>query len=120
MICHACNADFEDYKSLAQHIVSLKDVKHRKGRRWALKFLSKQKILDQKRDFKPRTAMPENIKNHFDEIKRELSGETERVSTLCPNCRTKSTAVLEAEYVNSGVAWVKDDRVVMYCQTCRG
>lgn len=118
--CHSCGAIFENYKELAQHIISLKDTNHKKGRRWALKFITKQKILDQKRDLKPRSPMPENIKNHFDEIKRIVSGETTRVPTLCPNCKLKSQAEVEREYVDDGQMWVRDNRVMILCNSCRG
>lgn len=119
IICHSCAAIFENYKELAQHIISLKDTNHKKGKRWAHKFLMKQKLLDQKRDLKPRTPMPESVKSHFDEIKRETSGEMVRVPTVCPNCKSINQALVEKEFVDDGQMWTKDNRVVILCGACR-
>lgn len=118
--CIACGQVFDGFKELAQHIISLKDIRHKKGKRWAHKFLMKQKFLDQKRDLKPRTPMPENIKSHLDEIKRETSGEVEMVNTLCPHCKAQGRAYLPLEYAQDLEAWKQDSRYVVMCERCKG
>ena len=120
--CRACPAIFESYKELAQHIISLKDLRHKKGRRWALKFITKQKILDQKRDLKPRTAMPENIKSHFDEIKRITSGEMLRGQARCPQCKGTHITEVDREYLEDDGDFIwrnSKNELMILCAGCR-
>ena len=117
--CHACGVDFDDFKSLAQHIISKKDTNHKKGKRWAHRFLMKQKFLDQRKDNKPIIPLTEKQIETRQSLTRELSGEVEQVSTLCPQCKRPGSAALPVEYVQ-GDAWQINGKYVLLCNPCRG
>ncbi len=118
-ICLACGENFEyDWTALALHI-SKEKKGHRKGKKWAANYLLKTRKLNQKRDLTARTPLTEEEKESKREMKRELSGEEERVKTYCPQCKTGSSAVLPIEHTQSPDAWKVKDRLVLMCNTCR-
>jgi hypothetical protein len=54
------------------------------------------------------------------EIKRELSGETRLVETVCPKCRRASSQAIPIEYVNSERAWrTQNGTLIILCVNCR-
>lgn len=120
--CRVCGEAFGEWTDLAKHIVKLKDVKHKKGRRWALKFLSNAKYLNQKKDAPVRTKLTEQDKDNKTSTIRELSGENEIVNTVCPGlrCHLKGRAALPVEHAGNPDAWKIGDRFVIYCNACRG
>lgn len=120
-ICLACGADFEyDWTKLAQHIIEHKDKAHRKSRVFAHKILFRVKYLNSKRDLKPRIPLTAEQKEVKRDLIRELSGETERVRTYCPQCKQGGVAILEVEHSQNLESWRVKDRVVVLCNGCRG
>lgn len=118
MSCRACGkADFDDgdWNALAKHIVKSKDNAHKPSRKWANKFLSKAKLLDQKKDRPQRTKLTEQQKENKKEMVREISGETELAITQCPDCKRVGRMQLPVEYTRSGDAWMVGNKVVRYC-----
>jgi len=100
--CHACGQSFPGFRELAVHIAGSKKG-HRKGKRWAAKFL----LLNGKRD-KPEynnTPLTEEQKENRQSTKRVLSGDQRNALCICPKCRQGHRQVLPAEYVESPTAW---------------
>lgn len=99
--CHSCNKSFESYHDLALHISTSKKG-HRRGKKWAAKFL----LLNGKRDRPTNKGSQGEVSQEArDSTKRELSGETENVLTICPKCKQGHREVLPVEYSQSPTAW---------------
>jgi len=115
--CHACGLPFDSPADLARHILTEPRSTHKKGRKWAALVLAKVK---DKREFKPRQALPENIKDIVKTCVRELSGETKTGKVKCPQCRELFMAELEVEYIADGEAW-RDSQsyLLVNCPNCR-
>ena len=119
VVCHSCGDFFEDYTELAQHISSAK-TKHRKGKKWAAKYLLRVNFLNQKRDLKPRTPLTEQQKENRVSTFVELSGQNEIVSTFCSHCKSRTRQALPIEYTRSNTAWRnKQGTLVVSCPTCQ-
>ena len=115
--CSSCGQEVGSYLELALHILSSK-TGHRRGRRWAAKYISRHVINKRERNISGRSpATVKDIKNKED-TRRELSGEQMVADTICPNCHRSSRVVLEAEYINSPQAWRLQWRLVKMCVTC--
>ena len=118
--CHSCQEVFKDYHSLALHI-SVSKKGHRKGRKWAAKFLAGKpnrpeikRVVDNP-DHENTEYGDENRANAV----RHISGENEYTNTHCPNCNKGSRQLLPIEYVQSNMAWRNKRGVLMVaCQLC--
>jgi RNase P subunit RPR2 len=120
--CHSCHTTFQDYKSLAKHIMANKKG-HRQGKRWAAKYvmingLSAKNRTD--RQLNGRVALTEEQKETRDSLQIELSGNIKRVNTYCPKCKQFSTQSLPVEYTNSERAWRVGSTFVITCERCNG
>jgi len=117
--CLSCGKEFEDYQSLALHISSERKG-HRKGKKWAAKYISRQVISKQKVEFNGRVPLTAEQKANKEDSRRVLSGEQRVAETVCLKCKRVSRVVLEAEYVSSPHAWRIQDRLVKMCNSCGG
>jgi len=119
--CNSCGDPFPDFKSLAIHISSEKHG-HRKGKRWAAKYLLLNGLSSKQRfEHKERVALTEDEKDARDNAHRELSGETKMVYAYCSACRRKYPRVVEVEYIQSQTALRGGDGTLMItCENCGG
>ncbi len=118
VICHSCNNDFPDFESLAKHIVASKKG-HRRGKKWAAGYLLKVRALNAKKDFNYVPMTQEDRENRASTI-RELSGETQYVKIICPNCKTYNQLKLPVEYIESKEAWrSKVGTLIVNCLDCQ-
>ena len=117
--CLSCGCGFESYQELAVHISASK-TGHRKGKKWAAKYLSRHVINKKVGSFSEKSPLTaEDIKNKR-ENRRVLSGEQRYTETICPQCRKPSRAVLEAEHATSSQAWRIGSRLAVMCAGCDG
>jgi len=117
--CLSCGCDFESYQELAVHISASK-TGHRRGKKWAAKYLSRHVINKRQNNFSGGSPLSvEDIKNKRDN-RRVLSGETRYAETICPKCRKPNRAMLEAEHATSPQAWRIDGRLAVVCDSCGG
>ena len=113
--CHTCWQSFPDYKALALHIMTSKGKC--KGKRFASHVLAGK---NNKKEFSPRTPMTEETKQKIKDCVRVLSGESEKVRTVCPNCKKVTEQRLEAEYITSGIAWRNSNGTfIVDCLSCK-
>ena len=119
VLCHSCNQPFSDYRELAQHIASNKKG-HRRGKKWAAKYLLNIRALNKKKDMNGRVALTEADRENKKDTVRELSGETTVVEALCPHCKRKSRQIFPIEFGGSSEAWRDKGCLVVLCQSCRG
>lgn len=119
VLCHSCNQGFPDYGELAKHIASSKKG-HRKGKKWAAKYLLRTRELNKKKEMKGRVALTEAEKENKKDTVRELSGETTIVETYCPHCKRKSRQIMPMEFGESGNAWKIGGCLAVLCNSCRG
>jgi len=121
VICLSCQQTFPDYKELALHIITNKAT-HRKGRRWANKYLTNQRALDKKVTTQGKERSPltqQDIENRRD-TRRELSGQTKMSETLCPKCKHNGVRSFPIEYAKSPTAWRVGKSLVKLCVGCGG
>jgi len=117
--CLSCGCDFDSYQELAVHISASK-IGHRRGKKWAAKYLSRHVINKRDNNFRGGTPLSvEDIKNKRDN-RRVLSGEQKYTETICPQCRKPNRAVLEAEHATSPQAWRIGGRLARVCASCDG
>jgi hypothetical protein len=119
--CLSCHKSLEDYKSLALHIASEKKG-HRRGKKWAARYLTNVRILDRKKD-KPEGRIP--LTDEEKAVKasafREVSGEVESRLCVCPHCKQGHPETLEVEFAKGTDTWkVKTGLPVVMCAGCRG
>jgi len=120
IICSSCGVIKEDFKDLAKHIVASRKG-HKKSRPWALKFLSKARILDQKRDTnKVRVKLTETEKENKRSSKIKISGANKEVLTVCPSCGEIFAQEIPIEYIGDVDNWKqKDGSLIINCEGCR-
>jgi len=115
--CLSCGDDFESYQELAVHISASK-TGHRRGKKWAAKYLSRHVINKRDNNFSKGSPLTtEDIKNKR-ENRRVLSGEQRYAETICPKCRKPNRAVVEVEHATSPQAWRIGGRLVRVCANC--
>ncbi len=118
-ICHSCNESFADFEALALHISSSKKG-HRKGRKWAAKYLTKVNKLNQKQSFLNKTPLTKEDRENRANLKRELSGNFQYVNTLCPSCKNAIPQKLPIEFIQSVEAWrTKEGTLRVCCLNCQ-
>ena len=116
--CFCCNAIFEDYQELANHVRKAK-TGHRKSKKWAAKVLLNVNRLNQKKEFQQRTPLTEEQKESYQETKRELSGTMQNVIALCPRCQIPHREQLPTEFIKSEQAWkTPKGTLFILCQSC--
>ncbi len=115
--CISCHKTFPDYSELACHIMASKKG-HRKGKKWASRYLLKTSQLDRN---KPggRTKLTEEDKQNKLTCVRPISGQERLVPTYCPRCKTKRQERLPVEYVESNQAWRMKGSFVVICTGCK-
>jgi hypothetical protein len=117
--CLSCGKECEDYQELALHISSSK-TGHKKGKRWAARYLSRHVVNKVTREFYGGTPLTAEDKQSKEDTKRVLSGQQRVADTVCPKCRHPSREVLEAEYVSSSQAWRIQGKLAKMCTGCEG
>lgn len=118
--CHTCHADFPDFYALALHI-SKSRAGHRKGKRWAAKYLLINKLSPEaKRDKEDygRLPLPENYHENKQSTYRVLSGELVSVVTFCPRCKISRIKLLPVEFTQNPIAWRRNGNIVKICLNC--
>lgn len=117
--CHACGQPFENYGELAFHISSTRDKAHRKGKRWAAKYLHRANLNKRDND-RGKIPLTEEQKDAKEDLKRELSGNTEMVLTYCLGCKTGIRQPVPVEYSQSPNAWrTGNGTLIMPCPRCQ-
>lgn len=118
--CHSCGEQFNTYGELALHILANKKG-HRKGRRWAAKYVMMRGLSPDKRNGKQlnRVALTEEERINKSSTERELSGESELETIRCPHCKRLVEAYIPVEHVDNEHAWRKEGRLSILCEGCR-
>ncbi len=118
--CFYCDQTFEDFSALAVHIGSSKKG-HRKGKRWAAKYLLLNKLSpNAKRKDNNRTPLTEEDKANRASLIRELSGNKKAMTTYCPKCKGNAHQPVPIEYAESPAAWRTTSGVlIMNCPRCQ-
>ncbi len=117
--CLSCGKECEDYQELALHISSSKKG-HRKGKRWAAKYISRHVIGKKKLEFNGRVPLTEEQKANKEDTKRVLSGDMEYANTICLKCKKHGRPLLEIEYVTSPHALRVQGKLAKLCANCGG
>ncbi len=118
--CHSCGKEFEDYKTLAVHILSSDRKTHKYGRPLAAKVTMNVTRLNKIKDPETRTKLTEEEKETKASAFREVSGQTETALCVCPHCKQGHSENLEVEFSGSGAAWRgKTGLPVILCSSCR-
>jgi hypothetical protein len=117
--CLSCGQQFDDYQGLALHIASEKKG-HRKGKKWAAKYISRHVINKKKVEVNGRVPLTAEQKANKEDSRRVLSGEQRVAETICLKCKRVSRVALETEYVSSPQAWKIGGRLVRMCASCGG
>ena len=119
VICKSCWDEFADFKELALHISSSKKG-HRKGKKWASRYILLNGLSPKNRngDRPARVALTEEQKANKEDTRRELSGDNEYATTVCPNCKNKSRPLLPVEFTNNSIAWKIKGSLVVMCSSC--
>ena len=113
--CRTCNKSFEGFQELALHIMSSKG--HSKGKIWAAKFLSLKSWMKDKPE---RMEVTEEDRENKKDGRRVVSGNTQHVKTVCPNCKQSNVQSLPVEYIESRGAWKTSSGAFMVdCINCR-
>lgn len=117
--CHSCFEKFPDYHALALHVSSEKKG-HRKGKKWASKYLLRSS-LTAKKELHGRTPLSEEDKESRNNAHIELSGDVVYLNTKCPKCKRVYPRSIETEYANSKTAWRGDNGIlIITCMNCGG
>ncbi len=98
--CLSCKQPFPDYQSLAVHISSNKKG-HRRGKKWAAKYL----LLKGKRDMPRRVPKAEVSQEAKDSRIRVVSGIEQSAMCVCPQCKQRHQNRIPIEFINSLEAW---------------
>ncbi len=110
--CRYCiHEPFPDYKELAKHVIKFSKT-HRGGVMWAKKFLTNDKYLNKKlakkEALKKMGQMPAATEEQIDTLartRRELSGKTEMVTTICLDGKHAVAQLLPIEFTQSPTAF---------------
>ena len=117
--CFCCNAIFEDYQELANHVKNSK-TGHRKSKKWAAKVLLNVTRLNQKKELQQRTPLTAEQKESYQETKRELTGTQQNIITYCPSCKQGHRENLPSEFIKSEQAWrTPRGTLIILCQNCK-
>jgi hypothetical protein len=118
--CNQCQEPFDDYESLAHHIVENKKS-HKRGRAWALRYLATHNLSQKalKGKLEGRSPLTSEQREAKQSTVRELSGQLKYVPTFCPKCKSHEYQKLEIEYVESPHAWRMSGELVKLCVDCR-
>ncbi len=117
--CNSCGQLFAGYQELALHISTSK-TGHRKGKRWAAKYISRHVINKHKFDFNGRTPLTTEQKMNKEDTKRVLSGGQRYAETVCPKCKIRGQTAMEEEFASSPQAWRIGGRLAVMCDGCGG
>jgi hypothetical protein len=116
--CHDCKEEFNTWVELAQHLVSQRTTHKRESVVWAETFIARRKNVV---EFKQRSPMSDETRQIIKDCKRELSGETKEVRTVCPDCHKVNSAELAVEYIQDGEAWRNSNGTyIAMCEKCKG
>ena len=120
--CLSCGKDdIADYKELAKHIIGNKKThKNKSSQYWAKTYLSNHKYLDRKLSMRKleRTPLTDEDRIAKEDTRRELSGATKVVPTICPRCKTGNRQTLEVEHTDNPLTWRIGIAFVKMCDSC--
>ena len=115
-ICRECQILFKTWSELAKHIVENQETHPRQSVMFAYHVLSD---VDNVKEHKARMPMSDELKQAVKECVRELSGRTEIVRAVCPDCRKVFEKKLEVEYIN-GSPWRNSlGTFITMCDKCK-
>lgn len=123
--CRTCDRDFESWGDLADHINSATDKPHKRdraGKMWAKRYIHRNTINKLKklgRELPYRTPLTDEQREAKEDTRRELSGETKWVMTICPKCNKGKHRMIETEHVDEPEAWHIKNRLAVTCDGCR-
>lgn len=120
--CRTCGQSFTDYKELALHI-SIKGTRCYRRSKWAATYLAVGGLSAKNRypQHGERIPLTEEQKEARRELREyRLSGETDCVDTICPQCKHRQKRYLEIEYTRSEYAYRINGILVRMCQACEG
>jgi hypothetical protein len=112
--CNICGTIYPTWEDLARHIWSNKET-HGKSKKFAAKVLASVN----KREYSQRTPMSAEIKQIAKDTVREISGKTELVRTVCPNCKRVEEQKIEVEYLKDRAWRNSNGTLIVNCQGCR-
>ena len=120
--CKTCGKNCEDFKALAQHIISNKSTHH--SQKWAASFVMNVQYLDQKvskqAKLSGRVPLTEQESQNKDDARREVSGIEKNLMVFCPCCNQTYPSKIPVEFIQSPIAWRNDNKLLMVnCVNCR-
>ena len=119
--CHSCGKPFDNFKDLALHIMQSKSG-HRKGRKWASKFIMIGGLSKKSRDGRQQQSqvvLTKEEKVNKVSSARELSGREEYRQVYCPRCKYTHDYKLPVEYIESPVVWrTPQGTMIVACLSC--
>jgi len=119
IVCYTCGKVCANIKELALHII--KNKRTHKVTQRIRSIASDQKRLDRKLSMKKleRTPLTDEDRIAKEDTRRELSGNTKLVPTICPRCKVGNRQPLEVEHAESPQAWKLNDCFLVLCEGCR-
>jgi GTP cyclohydrolase FolE2 len=124
IVCRTCGKDdFNNWGELANHKLDSKDKAHRKdksGRIWAANYKYKHIIMKQNDKERYHTPLTDEDRIAKEDTRRELSGVSRIVATMCPRCKAGSRLTLETEHTDNPQAWRIGKCFVKLCNNCGG
>lgn len=119
--CNSCHRVFPDYQSLALHIQASRKG-HARSKKFAADFLLKNPLSAKAKNGKTLERIPitSEQREAREDTRRELSGDSELVITICPRCKRKERRLMEVEYTKSETALKIGSCIVVICNNCGG
>jgi len=124
--CWVCGrTDFESWDDLANHKLTEKDKAHkhdRSGTLWAKKYIHRNainKLQKIGRELPYRVPLTDEQREAKIDTRRELSGETKLVVTICPKCNKGERKMIEVEHADESESWRIKNCPVVLCGGCK-
>lgn len=120
--CRTCGYDSEDFKLLAQHIISQRLTHPKWQQKWAQKFLANATFLDQKvsrQNNDGRIPLTDQERENKSDCRREISGQLKPAFCTCPNCHKSRREMLPLEHYENPTAWKISNAFAVNCGSCR-
>ena len=119
--CKACDHEpFETWYELACHIIKQRDKAHRRHKLWATKYLHRHVLNKRIIEHRGNGGLTSEDKQAQEDTRRELSGATEQVVTICPRCNHGQRQYVELEHLENRLAWRIRGCLVIVCMNCGG
>ena len=118
--CKACDQHFDTWYELARHIMTRRDKEHRKSKLWAAKYLHRHVLNKRMTERRGNGGLTSEDRQAREDTRRELSGATSQVVTICPRCNHGQRQYVEIEHVENNLAWKIKGCLVKLCVSCGG